>query len=161
MQRLAVEAVTASGIEQQCTRPQGSNAGSIQQVIGRVRSLSHQWRVQADNIAGGNQVIERDKALASFTLGPGRITRQTVDAHGSESLVEPPADITDANDPHPTPGQIPALTLGQGQQTRQHVVYHRLRIAARRTGKGNVMTRQRQLVHMIRPNGASAHKLER
>ena len=168
-QRLTVDAVATSGIEQQRTGRQRLDAPGVEQVASSVASLAHQRGMQAQHVAAVDQGVQLDKVLAvlvtgsaaGFPLGPGRVAQPVLDAHGGQTGRQPAAYIADADDTHATLEQRLTTTLAGQHQRRQHVVHHRLGIAARGACEGDGMARQGGLVDMVGANGATADKRQR
>ncbi|MNL22800.1 hypothetical protein D3C87_1441600 [compost metagenome] len=147
----------ATGIDQPGAGPELVQTFFIEQVPGRLLTLFRQWRVQADDVALVDDLLEAD-VVSTFSSLPWRIAHQHLPAQALQDLDQPATHFAGTDHAVGTPGQVDTFDFGQGQQTAEHIVDHAAGIAARCAGPLDAGLLQVIQVQMIGADGARTDK---
>ena len=148
---------TTTGIDQPGAGLESVQVLLIEQMPGRMRALLGQRRVQADDIALFDDLLQAD-VIASFGGLARRIADQYLPAQPLQDLDQASAHFTGADHTVSSPSQIDAFDFSQGQQTAEHVVDHATGIATRRAGPGDPGLLKIIQIQVIGANGAGTDK---
>ncbi|MCY1368782.1 hypothetical protein D9M69_557830 [compost metagenome] len=147
----------ATGINQPGAGPELVQVFFIEQMPGRLLTLFSQWRVQTDDVALVDDLLEAD-VVSTFRSLPWRIAHQHLPAQALQYLDQASTHFAGTDHAVGTPGQVDTLDFGKGQQTAEHIVDHTTGIAARRAGPGDTGLLKVIQVQMIGADGARTDK---
>ena len=145
----------AGGVDQPGARFEGFKAGAVEQVPGRQIAALVQGRVQADDVAAGDDVVEANVVTALCGL-TRRVAHQYIPAQAAQHLDQTTTHLPRADHTVGALTELHAFDFSQGQQAAEHVIHHAARIAARCAGPLNARFVEIIEVEVIGADGAGA-----